>query len=154
MKLISLFLSCLLLLTACQTSTEKKDVPVPPRVRVPDSSGFVSTGSGLKYKVLRSGPASGRSPTRSDSVTVHYRGTLENGTVFDSSYDRGEPTSFGVTQVIPGWTEALQLMKPGDKWLLHIPHYLAYGNRAIGGKIPPYSDLIFEVELLRIASGF
>ena len=158
MKSISLFLSAalLLLVASCQSSPKKKaaSLPAKPLVSVPDASGFVTTRSGLKYKVLASGPAAGRSPTRSDSVTVHYRGTLENGTVFDSSYDRGEPTSFGVGQVIPGWTEALQLMKPGDKWLLHIPFNLAYGNQAVGGKIPPYSDLIFQVELLRVMPAF
>lgn len=113
----------------------------------------MTTASGLSYRVLASGPADGRSPVRSDSVTVHYRGTLVDGTVFDSSYDRGEPATFGVSQVIPGWTEALQLMKPGDKWLLHIPFRLAYGGRAVG-KIPPFSDLIFEVELLQITAGY
>lgn len=86
-------------------------------------------------------------------MIVHYRGTLTDGTVFDSSYDRGTPASFGVGQVIPGWTEALKLMKPGDKWMLHIPANLAYGSRAVGGKIPPNSDLIFQVELLQVVGG-
>lgn len=112
--------------------------------------GEVTTASGLRYQVLSSGPAGGRSPTRLDTVKVHYRGTLTDGTVFDSSIDRGTPATFGVGQVIPGWTEALQLMKPGDKWMLYIPSHLAYGNRAVGGKIPPNSDLIFEVQLLEI----
>lgn len=102
---------------------------------------------------MASGPASGRSPTRSDTVMVHYHGTLLDGTVFDSSYDRNEPATFGVSQVIPGWSEALQLMKPGDKWLLHIPAPLAYGNRSVGTKIPANSDLIFQVELLQILGG-
>ena len=84
---------------------------------------------------------------------VHYRGTLTDGTVFDSSIDRGVPATFGVGQVIAGWTEALKLMKPGDKWMLYIPSRLAYGSQAVGGKIPPNSDLIFEVELLQIISG-
>ena len=113
----------------------------------------MTTASGLRYQVLASGPANGRSPTPSDSVTVHYRGTLTNGTVFDSSYDRGIPATFGVSQVIPGWTEALQLMKPGDKWMLHIPARLAYGERAMGDKIPANSDLVFQVELLQIVGG-
>ena len=164
MKSLPLLLIAVLLplitITGCKTAPESKEAPsssltlVPPPPTVPDSLGFVTTGSGLKYKVLASGPAGGRSPTRSDSVSVHYRGTLRNGTVFDSSYDRGQPATFGVGQVIPGWTEALQLMKPGDKWLLHIPSRLAYGGRAVGAKIPPYSDLIFEVHLLQITSGF
>lgn len=115
-------------------------------------SGRISTGSGLQYEVLVSGPAGGRSPTRNDSVVVHYHGTLASGTVFDSSIERGMPATFGVGQVIPGWTEALQLMKPGDKWNLYIPYKLAYGERAMG-KIPPFSDLIFQVELLQIVGG-
>lgn len=161
MKSIPLLLpAALLLITACQTTPEKKapppaasapaPAPAPPAAPVPDSLGYVTTASGLKYRVLASGPATGTSPTRYDSVTVHYRGTLTNGTVFDSSYERGQPTTFGVGQVIPGWTEALQLMKPGDKWMLHIPFNLAYGSQAVGGKIPPYSDLIFLVELLQV----
>lgn len=112
----------------------------------------MSTGSGLQYEVLVSGPAGGPHPTRSDSVVVHYHGTLPSGTVFDSSVERGMPATFGVSQVIPGWTEALQLMKPGDKWNLYIPYKLAYGDRAMG-KIPPFSDLTFQVELLQIVGG-
>ncbi len=153
----------LLCLTACQTEApaKKKTVRQPPS-QAPQSaslpaatptispSGVVTTASGLKYRVLTSGPDAGVSPTYSDTVSVHYHGTLTDGTVFDSSIERGQPASFGVGQVIPGWTEALQLMKPGDKWLLHIPARLAYGNRAIGGKIPPNSDLIFQVELLQV----
>jgi FKBP-type peptidyl-prolyl cis-trans isomerase FklB len=118
-----------------------------------DASGVVTTPSGLRYRVLSSGPADGRSPSTFDTVLVHYRGTLTDGTVFDSSYDRGAPASFGVGQVIAGWTEALKLMKPGDKWMLHIPSNLAYGSRAVGGKIPPNSDLIFQVELLQVVGG-
>ncbi|HYF37955.1 MAG TPA: FKBP-type peptidyl-prolyl cis-trans isomerase [Prosthecobacter sp.] len=116
-------------------------------------SGPFTTPSGLRYQILTSGPAGGRSPTRNDSVVVHYRGTLTDGTVFDSSVDRGEPATFGVGQVIPGWTEALQLMKPGDEWMLYIPSYLAYGPRAVGGKIPPNSDLIFQVRLLQVGAN-
>ena len=112
--------------------------------------GVMKTASGLQYQVVASGPATGRSPTRLDTVKVHYRGTLTNGTVFDSSLDRGMPAVFGVGQVIPGWTEALQLMKPGDKWMLYIPARLAYGDRAMGDKIPANSTLIFLVELLEI----
>lgn len=125
--------------------------PVLPAATTP-ASGRISTGSGLEYEVLSSGPAGGRSPTRADSVVVHYHGTLPSGTVFDSSIERGMPATFGVTQVIPGWTEALQLMKPGDKWRLYIPFKLAYGGQG-QGKIPPYSDLIFDVELLQIVGG-
>ncbi len=153
-----LSVAILALFTGCQSAPQQEArsslTLKPAPSRVPDSQGFVTTGTGLKYKVLASGPASGRSPARSDSVAVHYHGTLRNGTVFDSSYERGQPATFGVGQVIPGWTEALQLMKPGDKWLLHIPSRLAYGERAVGAKIPPHSDLIFEVDLLRVEPGF
>ena len=158
--------STLLLLASCETAPQKTEASAPPpqstvgtvaasqpTPMTTDSSGVVTTASGLQYKVLASGPATGRSPTRSDSVTVHYRGTLTNGMVFDSSYDRGVPATFGVGQVIAGWTEALQLMKPGDKWLLHIPSHLAYGGRSVGDKIPPNSDLNFQVELLQIVGA-
>lgn len=113
--------------------------------------GVKTTASGLQYKVIKSG--SGRSPTRSDTVKVNYHGTLIDGTVFDSSVERGEPIEFGVGQVIAGWTEALQLMKEGDKWKLFIPSDLAYGPRSMGPKIGPNSTLIFEVELLAVKSG-
>lgn len=104
--------------------------------------------SGLQYEVVKKG--SGPIPKANDKVTVHYHGTLLDGTVFDSSVDRGQPATFGVTQVIQGWVEALQLMNVGSKWKLFIPYDLAYGSRAAGPKIGPFSTLIFEVELLRI----
>ena len=104
--------------------------------------------SGLQYKVLKAG--SGKSPKATETVKVHYHGTLIDGTVFDSSVEKGMPATFGVSQVIPGWIEALQLMKEGDKWQLVIPSKLAYGERAPGGKIGPNSVLVFEVELISI----
>lgn len=110
--------------------------------------GVTVTSSGLQYKVLT--PGSGKMPTASNNVTVHYTGKLINGTVFDSSVQRGQPANFGVTQVIAGWTEALQLMHEGDKWMLFIPSELAYGERGAGGQIPPHSTLIFEVELIKV----
>ncbi len=110
--------------------------------------GVKTTASGLQYKVLTSGK--GKTPTAADTVKVHYKGTLIDGSVFDSSIDRGEPAEFGVGQVIKGWTEALQLMKEGDKWQVVIPGSLAYGERGAGGKIGPNAVLIFEVELLSI----
>jgi FKBP-type peptidyl-prolyl cis-trans isomerase FklB len=110
--------------------------------------GVVTTQSGLQYEVLASG--SGKSPSASDSVTVHYRGTLTDGTEFDSSHKRGQPAVFPVNRVIPGWTEALQLMKEGDKWKLTIPPQLAYGERGAGKLIPPNSTLVFEVELIKV----
>lgn len=104
--------------------------------------------SGLQYKVLKSG--SGESPEANDVVKVHYHGTLTNGEKFDSSVDRGEPAEFPVNRVIPGWTEALQLMKPGDKWQLVIPAKLAYGPEGRPPVIPPNSVLVFDVELLEV----
>lgn len=109
--------------------------------------GVKALPSGLQYKVINAG--SGATPGVSDKVTVHYRGTLIDGTEFDSSYSRNQPASFGVNRVIPGWTEALQLMQEGDKWQLFIPPKLGYAERG-AGKIPANSALIFEVELLSV----
>ena len=114
------------------------------------NDGVVTLDSGLQYLVLESGPEGGASPTPSDSVLAHYHGTLIDGNVFDSSVDRGEPASFGVSQVISGWTEALQLMKIGDKWRLFIPPDMAYGESSPTPAIPPNSALIFDVELLEV----
>ena len=110
--------------------------------------GIKVTESGLQYEVLESGK--GDSPKASDNVEVHYTGKLIDGTVFDNSVERGVPASFGVTQVIPGWVEALQLMHEGDKWRLYIPSDLAYGPNGAGGVIGPNMTLIFDVELLRV----
>ena len=108
----------------------------------------VTLASGLQYEIIASG--TGAIPTASDSVKVHYHGTLIDGNVFDSSVSRGEPATFGVTQVISGWVEALQLMPVGSKWKLFIPSELAYGAQGAGQAIPPHTALIFEVELLDI----
>ena len=110
--------------------------------------GVKTTASGLQYKVVKAGK--GKTPQATDSVKVHYHGTLTDGTVFDSSVERGEPVVFGVSEVIPGWTEALKLMKEGDKWQVFIPANLAYGERGAGQKIGPNSTLVFDVELLSI----
>lgn len=107
-----------------------------------------TTASGLQYEVVKEGE--GACPGPHDQVTVHYEGRLIDGTVFDSSVERGEPATFGVTQVIPGWVEALQLMKVGAKWRLFIPSALAYGPQGAGGIIGPNQTLIFDVELIRI----
>ncbi len=106
------------------------------------------TPSGLQYEVLQEG--TGKQPVATDRVTVHYTGRLIDGTVFDSSVERGEPATFGVTQVIPGWVEALQMMKEGAKWRLFIPSQLAYGPNGAGGAIGPNSTLIFDVELIKV----
>ncbi len=110
--------------------------------------GVVTLESGLQYKIISNG--TGAMPKATDKVTTHYRGTLIDGTEFDSSYSRDEPTTFPVNRVIPGWTEALQLMHVGDKWQLFIPSDLAYGDRAAGNVITPHSTLIFEIELIKI----
>ena len=110
--------------------------------------GVVALPSGLQYKVLKEG--TGKSPKATDMVTVHNRGTLIDGTEFDSSYSRNEPATFEVGQIIPGWVEALQLMKAGAKWQLFIPSELAYGEQGAGPQIGPNSVLLFEVELLSI----
>ncbi len=110
--------------------------------------GVVTTASGLQYEIITAG--TGPKPTSSQTVKVHYEGTLVDGTVFDSSYQRGEPIEFGVTQVIPGWVEGLQLMPVGSKWKLFIPSDLAYGTRGAGGLIGPDETLIFTVELLGV----
>lgn len=107
-----------------------------------------TTPSGLQYEVLEAGE--GPKPGPGSRVTVHYEGRLTDGSVFDSSYKRNSPATFGVNQVIPGWTEALQLMPQGSKWRLFIPHEIGYGARGAGGAIPPYATLIFDVELLGI----
>lgn len=111
--------------------------------------GVVTLPSGLQYEVINEGNA-GHYATASDQVECHYEGTLIDGTLFDSSIKRGQPATFGVTQVIPGWVEALQLMPEGAKWKLYIPSDLGYGAQGAGEMIPPHSTLIFEVELLKI----
>jgi len=113
-----------------------------------EAEGVQTTATGLQYKVLQAGTGTTH-PTATDKVKVHYHGTMIDGTVFDSSVERGEPITFGLNQVIPGWTEGLQLMVEGEKTRLFIPSTLAYGNRA-AGKIKPGSTLIFDVELIGI----
>ncbi|MGM9739926.1 MAG: FKBP-type peptidyl-prolyl cis-trans isomerase [Candidatus Cryptobacteroides sp.] len=110
--------------------------------------GVTVLPSGLQYKVLKSGE--GRKPGKTDKVKCHYEGTFPNGQKFDSSYDRNEPAVFGVNQVIAGWTEALQLMAEGSAWELYIPYNLAYGEAGAPGAIPPYSALVFKVELIEV----
>lgn len=111
-------------------------------------SGVTTTASGLQYEVLKAG--TGPKPKETDQVTVHYHGTLTNGEVFDSSVQRGEPATFGLNQVIKGWTEGVQLMSPGAKYKFYIPSDLGYGERSPGGAIGPNEVLVFEVELIKI----
>lgn len=111
--------------------------------------GIITTETGLQYEVIRAG--AGDRPTVADTVTVHYRGVLADGEQFDSSYDRGEPTTFPLNRVIPGWQEGLQLMEPGAHYRFYIPYQLGYGERGSGGMIPPYSPLVFDVELISVS---
>ncbi len=113
--------------------------------------GVVETSSGLQYRVME--PGGGRKPTADSQVTVHYRGTLLDGTEFDSSLSRGKPTNLQVNQVIPGWQEALQLMVEGAKWKVFVPSDLAYGERGAGDAIGPGETLIFEIELISVDAG-
>ena len=113
-----------------------------------EQEGVIELASGLQYQILTSG--AGKSPSITNRVKCHYTGMLLDGTVFDSSVQRGEPAEFGVNQVIAGWTEALQLMKEGDKWRLFIPSDMAYGARGAGNSIPPHATLIFDVELIEV----
>jgi len=115
------------------------------------ANGVVTTSSGLEYKVIDPGDPTGLSPQNGEFVTVHYEGRLSDGTIFDSSFERGKPELFPSDKLISGWVEALSMMKPGDDWILHIPSELAYGERGTpGGPIPPNADLIFEVLLLEV----
>ena len=113
--------------------------------------GMTKTASGLQYKMLRDG--AGESPKAADTVEVHYKGTLADGTEFDSSYTRRETIKFPLKGVIPGWTEGLQLMKPGSKFVFEIPPKLAYGPNGIPGAIPPNATLTFEVELISVVKA-
>ncbi len=110
--------------------------------------GVITTKSGLQYEILQEG--NGKSPKATDKVRCHYEGRLIDGTIFDSSYQRNEPADFGLNQVIPGWTEGVQLMKEGAKYRFHIPYVLGYGERGAGSQIPPYSTLVFDVELIKV----
>ena len=115
-----------------------------------DKDGVTVTDSGLQYEVITQG--SGDKPLATSTVRTHYHGTLIDGTVFDSSYERGQPAEFAVNGVIKGWTEALQMMNAGSKWRLTVPYELAYGEQGAGAAIGPYSTLVFDVELLEIVA--
>jgi FKBP-type peptidyl-prolyl cis-trans isomerase len=130
-------------------STSNAAPTTPAAAATGQQTEMTTTASGLKYQVLKRGTGT-VSPKATDTVKVHYHGTLLDGTVFDSSVERGQPISFPLNGVIPGWTEGLQLMKVGDKFKFEIPPNLAYGANSPSPKIPPNSTLVFEVELLGI----
>ncbi len=152
---LTLTLAATICLLGCSKPTEApadKPAAQPSPGGKADSaqkSEMITTASGLKYQVLKHGTGT-VSPKATDTVNVHYHGTLLDGTVFDSSVERGQPISFPLNRVIPGWTEGLQLMKVGDKFKFEIPPNLAYGPNSPSPKIPPNSTLVFEVELLGI----
>jgi FKBP-type peptidyl-prolyl cis-trans isomerase len=152
MKRAVLALCALLALAACNRgpqvdNTEQSKAFLAQNAKAP---GVVVLPSGLQYKVVRSGPASGLKPGPNDEVKVHYEGKLVAGEVFDSSYERGQPAAMPLSGLIPGWVEALQLMRPGDEWVLYVPPELGYGAEGAGGDIPPNSALIFRIELIDV----
>ncbi|MBL8770069.1 MAG: FKBP-type peptidyl-prolyl cis-trans isomerase [Phenylobacterium sp.] len=120
--------------------------------KVAKEPGVKVLPSGLAYKVVRSGPATGLKPQAQDEVKVHYEGKLENGTVFDSSYERGQPAAMPLRGLIPAWQEALPMMRPGDEWILYVPSNLGYGEEG-QGPIPPGAPLIFRIELIDVLAG-
>jgi len=145
-------------LSACHSRSRASEAAAPPAsaaegaaflAKMGKTAGVQTLPDGLEYKVVRSGPASGQSPKLGDEVKVNYQGTLIDGTVFDSSYARGEPAVFTVGEVVPGWNEALQKMRPGDVWYLYIPANLAYGDEG-AGPIPAGAVLVFKIELLGV----
>jgi peptidylprolyl isomerase/FKBP-type peptidyl-prolyl cis-trans isomerase FklB len=142
-----------LALTACHGSPPAaSDAGGAFLARNAHASGVHVTASGLQYRILRSGPADGRRPNPEDEVKVNYEGKLLDGEVFDSSYQRGTPVVMTVSQLVPGWVEALQMMRPGDEWLLYLPPSLGYGDKG-AGPIPPNSVLVFKLELIDVAPG-
>lgn len=145
-----------LIMDAITASREKMDAQLKAKADAfmegnKAKPGIVTTESGLQYEVIREG--TGEKPTLADTVTVHYKGQLSDGKVFDSSYDRGEPATFPLGRVIEGWQEGIQLMSQGAQYRIYIPYELGYGERGAGQDIPPYSTLIFEVELISVEKG-
>ena len=166
MRKAFVILAAALALAACQPKAGK-DAAGPPGAAQPQSEqskaymakvakepGVKVLPSGLAYKVVHSGPATGLKPQLNDEVKVHYEGKLVSGRVFDSSYERGQPAAMGLKGLIPAWQEALVLMRPGDEWILYVPPEKGYGAEgAGGGQIPPNSALIFRIELIDVLPG-
>ena len=137
------------LLSACTPNTKALDEGKAFLATNAKAAGVKTLASGLQYKVVRTGPADGLRPLETDEVKVNYEGKLLNGQIFDSSYERGVPAALPLRALIPGWIEALKLMRPGDEWILYVPSALAYGNDG-AGQIPPGSTLIFRIELIAV----
>ncbi len=162
MKRTLILLAAALALVACQPQAKEAAAPGAPVTQSAASKTFMEKigkeagvkvlPSGLAYKVVRSGPETGLKPQLTDEVKVHYEGKLEDGSVFDSSYERGQPAAMPLRGLIPGWQEALQLMRPGDEWVLYVPSNLGYGEEP-AGQIPPGSPLIFRIELIDVLPG-
>ena len=144
-------------LSACQGKAQGPDQSGPSKAFLAQNAkqpGVVVLPSGLQYKVIRSGPATGMKPQLTDEVKVHYEGKLIDGKVFDSSYERGQPAAMPLNGLVKGWQEALQLMRPGDQWILYVPSDLGYGAEgAGGGEIPGGAALIFKIELIDVLPG-
>jgi FKBP-type peptidyl-prolyl cis-trans isomerase len=146
--------ACALALGAChKTLPDQSSAAKAFLAQNATQAGVHVLPDGLQYKVVHSGPADGLRPQRMDEVKVHYEGKLINGKVFDSSYERGQPASMPLKGLIPGWQEALQLMRPGDEWTLYVPPALGYGDQGAGGEIPPGAALIFRIELIDTLPG-
>ena len=149
--------AAVLALTACQKAPPAADVAAESKTymaKVLKEPGVKVLPSGVAYKIVRTGPANGLRPALNDEVKVHYEGKLVNGKVFDSSYERGQPAAMPLKGLIPAWQEALQLMRPGDEWVLYVPPEQGYGAEgAGGGEIPPNAALIFRIELIDVLPG-
>ena len=161
MKRILIAAAAVLALSACQQKDKVAEPGAPAQqsevsktfmAKVGKETGVTVLPSGLAYKVVRAGPATGLKPGSKDEVKVHYEGKLEDGTVFDSSYERGAPAAMPLDRLIPAWQEALQLMRPGDEWLLYVPSNLGYGEEG-AGQIPPGAPLIFRIELIDVLAA-
>ncbi len=155
MPRLMLALGLALMLAACGAKTAGADdlkagqAYLAMNAKLP---GVITLPDGLQYKVVHAGPDAGQKPSADDEVRVNYEGKLLNGKVFDSSFARGVPAEFQVSRLIPAWTEALQLMKPGDEWILYVPASLAYGEQGAGDDIPPNATLVFRIQLLGVLS--
>jgi peptidylprolyl isomerase/FKBP-type peptidyl-prolyl cis-trans isomerase FklB len=141
-----------LLLAACGDKGAKKNLDEGAAFLAKNRTlaDIHTTRSGLQYRIVHSGPATGLKPKPADEVKVHYEGKLLNGHVFDSSYERGVPAVMPLRGLIPGWVEALQMMRPGDEWQLYVPARLGYGEKGAGGEIPPNAVLVFKIELIDV----